>query len=120
MSNFLKTERVNSNLYAACIEHRCPERDATLIRFTVLTGECRRSRVQDILDENRNSGLAPNVAKALTPTDDELSGNSLGMFTCRRCNSAGLISDFETKCLKKRIVDESRMKFFAVKFTCNQ
>ena len=114
-----QTERVNSNLYAACIEHRCPERDATLIRFTVLTGECRRSRVQDILDENRNSGLAPNVAKALTPTDDELSGNSLGMFTCRRCNSAGLISDFETDCLKKRIEDGSRMKFFAVKFTCN-
>ena len=64
-----QTEPVNNNrnLFATCLEHRCPERDATLIRFTVLTGECQRSLVQDTLGSGRNSGLAPNVARILTP-----------------------------------------------------
>lgn len=119
-----QTERARGgNLFAACIEHRCPERDATLIRFTLLTGECRRSRVQDTLDGGRNSaGLAQNVAKVVTPTGEELSGTSLGMFTCRRCNpnSPDVVQQFETRCLNSNIQEGGRIRGFAVKFNCDQ
>ncbi|XP_078359788.1 cartilage intermediate layer protein 1-like isoform X2 [Oculina patagonica] len=108
----------NRNLFAVCIEHRCPERDATLIRFTVLTGECQRSQVQDTLGKGRNSGLAPNVARVLTPLGDELSGTSLGMFQWPRGNLN--IQQLEAACFNRNIEDAGGVfKYFVVKFNCN-
>lgn len=115
-----QTEPVNNNrnLFAACLEHRCPERDATLIRFTVLTGECQRSLVQDTLGSGRNSGqLAPNVARILTPMGDELSGTSLGIWQPRGDFD---MQQFETTCLNSRIqIAGGVFKGFAVRFNCN-
>ena len=114
-----QTEPVNNNpnLYATCLEHRCPERDATLIRFTVLTGECQRSLVQDTLGRGRNSGLAPNVAKILRPTGDELSGTSLGIWELR---GNVVFQQFETSCRNSRIqIAGGAFTGFAVRFNCN-
>ena len=115
-----QTEPVNNNnnLFATCLEYRCPEREATLIHFTVLTGECQRSHVQDRLGEGRNSGLAPNVARILTPIGDELSGTSLGIWQWPRGNLN--MQQFETSCLNSNIEDaDGVFKGFAVRFHCN-
>ena len=109
----------NRNLFAVCLEHRCPERDATLVRFTVLTGECQRSQVQDTLGRGRNSGadLAPNVARVLIPTGDELSGTSLGIFQWPRGNLN--IQQSETDCQNRNIDAGSDFRGYAVRFNCN-
>ena len=114
-----QTEPVNNNrnLFATCLEHRCPERDATLIRFTVLTGECQRSLVQGTLGKGRNSGLAPNVARILTPKGNELSGTSLGIWRPRGNFN---MQQFETNCLNSRIeIAGGVFRGFAVRFNCN-
>ena len=115
-----QTEPVNDNrnLFGACLEHRCSERDATMIRFTVLTGECQRSYVQDTLGKGRNSGLAPNVAKIVIPIGDELSGTSLGIWQWPR----GSLNpqQLETSCLNSNIRNAGGIvKGFAVRFNCN-
>ena len=114
-----QTEPVNGNpnLFAACLEHRCPERDATLIRFTVLTRECQRSLVQDTLGRGRNSGLAPNVARILRPTGAQLSGTSLGIWQPRGNFN---FQQFDTNCVNSRIqITSGAFTGFAVRFNCN-
>ena len=107
----------NPNLFAACLEHRCPERDATLIRFTVLTRECQRSLVQDTLGRGRNSGLAPNVARILRPTGAQLSGTSLGIWQPRGNFN---FQQFDTNCVNSRIqITSGTFTGFAVRFNCN-
>lgn len=115
-----QTEPVNNdrNLFATCLEHNCPQKDATLIRFTVLTGECQRTYVQDTLGKGRNSGLAPNVARILIPDGDKLSGTSLGIWKWPRGNLN--IQQFETSCLNSGIeIAGGDFKGFAVRFNCN-
>ena len=68
------------NLYAARLEYSCPQVKMTLIHFTVLTGECQRSKVQKRLGAGGVSGLAPNVERVVIPTRDVLSGSAFGIF----------------------------------------
>ena len=115
-----QTEQVsnNRNLFAACIEYKCPEQSATLIRFTVLTGECQVSLVQDTLGKGRNSGLAQNVARILTPIGDQLSGTFLGMWQWAKGSLN--FRQFETTCLNSKIQNAGGVfTGFAVRFDCN-
>ena len=114
-----QTEQVG-NVYAACLEYSCPRRTQTLIRFTVLTGECQKSKVKRRLDAGIVSGPAPNVERVLIPTLTVLSGTEFGIFEWSRVAGQS-VRDFESTCVNSAI-DETDpggdVRGFAVKFSC--
>ncbi len=115
-----QTEQVNNgNLYAACLEYSCPLLAKTLIRFTVLTGECQRSKVQKRLDTGKNSGLAPNQERVLIPTPNSLSGSDFGIFEWLRVARQS-IADFKDTCVKSNTDENAAGDLigFAAKFNC--
>ena len=113
-----QTEAVD-NLYATCLEYSCPEVRRTLIHFTVLTGECQRSKVQNRLAVGRVSGLAPNVEKVVIPTRDFIFGSAFGLFEWSRVARLSL-EEFEETCVNFAIDENAggELKGFAVKFSC--
>ena len=116
----LTTQVNNGNIYAACLEYNCPRLSETLIRFTVLTGECQRSKLKQRLDTGRDSGPALNVENVLIPRLNVLSGTEFGIFEWSRIARQS-IRDFDTTCVNSAI-DESDpsgdVTGFAVKFNC--
>jgi len=114
-----QTEQID-NLYAACLEYSCPRRESmTLIRFTVLTGECHRSKVQKRLDAGQDTGLAPNVERVSIPTPDVISGSAFGLFEWLSVARQSL-ENFENNCIQTPIEENAggELKGFAVKFNC--
>ena len=113
-----QTEEVD-NLYAACLEYRCPLVTETLIHFTVLTGECQRSKVQQRLDTGNDNGLAPNVERIAIPTRNNLFGSAFGIFEWSRVGGQTL-EEFKQSCVTKEIDERAggELKGFAVKFRC--
>ena len=114
-----QTEQID-NLYAACLEYSCPRPESmTSVRFTVLTGECQRSKVQKRLDAGKDSGLAPNVERVSIPSSEVLSGSAFGIFKWLRVARQSL-EDFENNCIQSPIEENAggELKGFAVKFNC--
>ena len=117
-----QTEPVNNmpnrNLFAVCLEHRCPERDPILVRFTVVTRNCQTSEVQNALwGKDGNTNLKQNEARVSIPNDKEKSGTDFGIFRCKsNCND---IRQLETDCQNKEIEDAGGdFEGYAVKFDC--
>ena len=114
-----QTEQID-DLYAACLEYSCPRPESmTSVRFTVLTGECQRSKVQKRLDAGKDSGLAPNVERVSIPSSEVLSGSAFGIFKWLRVARQSL-EDFENNCIQSPIEENAggELKGFAVKFNC--
>ena len=115
----VKQTKEVDNLYAACLEYRCPLVRMTLVRFTVLTGECQRSKVQQRLGVERDTGLAPNVERIVIPNPRVISGSAFGIFEWSRVTRQSL-ENFEKNCLEEPIDENAggELKGFAVKFSC--
>jgi len=91
----------------------------TLIHFTVLTGECQRSKVQKRLVAGGVSGLASNVERVVVPTRNVLSGSTFGLFKWSRVASRSL-EEFDENCVNFPIEENAggELQGFAVKFSC--
>ena len=116
-----QTEEVD-NLYAACLEYSCPEDTETLIHFTVLTGECQRSKVQELLG-TENNGLAPNVERIVIPRRDKVFGSAFGIFQWSGVGGGRneeVEGEVKQRCFEEAIDETAggKLQGFAVKFSC--